>query len=177
METGKISNRYARAIFEYAAQKGEENILQNELKTLAAHFFDLPELKRVSEDPTVDKSKKINILQAAAGNSISQSCKDMLKLIVNNDRADYVYSIALMYDKIYRKEKKILLTCLSSVKPIDDKTKQALVNLIVKDNEKVEFLTQIDESLIGGFVLSIEDRRLDASVRNQLNEIKKELLQ
>lgn len=176
MELCKISTRYAKAIYEYAAQKGDEYILYKELQTLALHFAELPYMKTLLDNPTIEKAQKLAVLKTAAGENISDTCLNVLELIVNNDRVDYTYSIALMYEKIYKTAKNILSVKLQSVKPIEDNARNALVNLIARNNETVEFINQTDDNLIGGFVLEIEDKRLDASVRNQLNEIRLELI-
>lgn len=176
MELCKISTRYAKAIYEYAAQKGDEYILYKELQTLALHFAELPYMKTLLDNPTIEKAQKLAVLKTAAGETISDTCLNVLGLIVNNDRVDYTYSIALMYEKIYKTAKNILSVKLQSVKPIEDNARNALVNLIARNNETVEFINQTDDTLIGGFVLEIEDKRLDASVRNQLNEIRLELI-
>lgn len=176
MEQSKISTRYAKAIYEYASENGGEERLYAEFSTLVAHFVTLPQMKGLLDNPTVEKSKKLSVLIAAAGEDISPVCRCVLELIVNNDRVDYVYSIALMYEKIYKRAKNIVSVKLHSTTPIDDSTRKALEGLIAKEGQSIEFVGRTDESLIGGFVLEIEDQRLDASISSQLNEIRLELL-
>jgi len=97
-------------------------------------------------------------------------------LIVNNGRAHYTSSIALMYDKVYKKAKDSVTLKLITTEPPSDEMKNKLVDLVKKNKEQVDFVAQTDEDIIGGFILEIEDIRLDASIRNQLNQLRLELI-
>ena len=65
---------------------------------------------------------------------------------------------------------------LHSASPISDEARKALERLVAQNNQEVDFENRTDERMIGGFVLEIEDLRLDASVSSQLNDIKLGLL-
>jgi F-type H+-transporting ATPase subunit delta len=85
--------------------------------------------------------------------------------------------IALVYDKLCRKEKNKTLIKLTTTKPTGIELQKALVNLIVEDkDQQVDFEAIIDENIVGGFILEVEDSRLDASVKNQLNRLRLELI-
>jgi len=176
MDAGKISTRYAKAIFGYASEKGEAKQLREEFLSLAVQFAALPTLKKVLEDPTVPAEKKISALLAAVGKKASDSYTKTIDLVIGNGRGHYMQQIALMYDNVYRKENNIKVASLTTIEPASESIKTALSKL-VSDNPKetVDFRAKTDKNIIGGFVLEIDDRRLDASVRNQLNVIKLEL--
>jgi F-type H+-transporting ATPase subunit delta len=177
MNAGIISTRYAKAIFQYALGRGDEEHLHEEMKMLSAQFAALPLLKKVLEDPTVSSADKIDVLVTAAGKEASDTCKQVIRLVIKNGRGHYMQNIALVYDKVYRKEKNIAVIKLTTVEPTGDETKKALVNLIIKDKgKKVDFAAQTDDAIIGGFILEVEDFRLDAGVKNQLNRLRLELI-
>ena len=108
IQFSKISTRYAKAIYEYAAENKAETTLYREFQTLAASFLSLPQMRDLLDNPTLEKPKKLAVLQAAAGENISPECLRVLQLIVGNDRVDYAYPIALMYEDIYKKAKNIV---------------------------------------------------------------------
>jgi F-type H+-transporting ATPase subunit delta len=177
MDTGVISNRYAKAIFQYAAAHGDETRLHEEMKALSEQFVAVPLLKRVLDDPTVSATEKIDaLITATGGKKISNTCEHVIEMVVKNGRGHYMQNIALMYDKVYRKEKNMVVIKLTTTEPASQEMKNALIDLIIKDKtEKADFATKTDPDIIGGFVLSIEDSRLDASVKNQLNQLRLEL--
>ena len=176
MNAGIISNRYAKAIYQYASERKEEERLRKELKILSDQFLAVPVLLKVLDDPTVSPDVKIDVLTVAAGKEISNTCKQVIRLIVNNGRAHYTSSIALMYDKVYKKAKDSVTLKLITTEPPSDEMKNKLVDLVKKNKEQVDFVAQTDEDIIGGFILEIEDIRLDASIRNQLNQLRLELI-
>jgi len=176
MDAGIISSRYAKAVFQYAHEHKEDSRLREELKVLSDQFFAVPMLNVVLNDPTVSPAVKIDVLTTAAGGDISNSCRQFIRLVIKNGRARYMKSIALMYDKVYRKAKNKVIVKLVTTEPASDEMKNKLVHLIKYKNEQVDFVAKTDEDIIGGFILEIEDLRLDASIRNQLNQLRLELI-
>jgi F-type H+-transporting ATPase subunit delta len=176
MNVGIISTRYAKAIYRFAADRNDETRLNEEMKTLSRQFVAMPELDKVLENPIVSSGEKIKLLTAAVGDTISETGKNVFRVIVENGRASYMQHIALVYDQVYRKEKNIVLVKLTTVAPATEEEKKSMVKLISNDRAvHVDFASKTDVDIIGGFILEVEDIRLDASVRNQLNTMKFEL--
>jgi F-type H+-transporting ATPase subunit delta len=164
-----ISTRYARAVYEYASETGNETALQKEMQVLAENFAAYPVLRKIMNDPTVSSRQKVDILITASGIYIHETLKQVFFMVVENGRAAYMENIALMYDELYRKAKGMLVAQLTMVEPASELIKEALVRMISKGTTKqVEFRTKTDPDIIGGFILEIEDKRLDASVKEQL---------
>ena len=171
MDAGMISSRYARAIYEYAAEKKEETAVYKEIHFLLKNFSEHPILRKIMNDPTVSYEQKIQLLITASGIHINDTLKQVVQMVVENGRANAMENIALTYDKVYREAKGIVSVHLTTVEPANEQIKQALVEIISKGNEEqVEFNAKTDPNIIGGFVLQIGDKRLDASVKNQLNQ-------
>ena len=86
--------------------------------------------------------------------------------------------IALSYQLIYRKMKKISVVHLTSATKLSN---QALDRIRLfteqKTHGKVEFSTRIDSSIVGGFIYQLNDLRIDASVKGQLDRISRQLSQ
>ena len=176
MNTGIISNRYAKAIYQYALEQKEENRLREELRILSERFFSVPMLNKALDDPTVSSAVKIEVLTTASGQKISDTCEQVIQLIVKNGRAHYMQSIALMYDKVYRKAKNRVILKLITTEPVSGEMKQKLIDLVKKNDEQVDFVAKTDKDIIGGFILEIEDIRVDACIKNQLNQLRLELI-
>ena len=177
MDAGIISTRYAKAIYKYAAGRGDETRLYEEMKALSRQFSVLPELNKVLENPILFSEEKIRLLTIAVGETASETSKNVFRVVVDNGRASYMQHIALVYDRVYRKEKNIVLVKLTTVNQATEEEKKSMVELISHGKkEQVDFATEIDADIVGGFILEVEDLRLDASVKNQLNRLKLELI-
>ncbi|MCD7972614.1 MAG: F0F1 ATP synthase subunit delta [Candidatus Azobacteroides sp.] len=178
MNNGKIANRYAKALLEFALEKKQEDRLYQEMKTLSGSFAALPALQQTLENPTLAVQEKEKLLITGAGMQVSEVFQSFLHLIMENKRETSIREISLHYQEFYRRYKKIVTGKLISAKEIPDKAKEQIKSIIRSGTgNEVDLVTEIDESLIGGFILDIESTRLDASVSNQLKEIKKQLLE
>lgn len=176
MNAGTVSTRYAKAILRYALERGEADRLHTEMQTLSGQFTALPLLGKVLEDPAVSSAEKIDVLHTAAGQTPGEVYRQAVRLVVGNGREQYMQHIALMYDVLYRKEKNRIAVRLATAEPAGAEQQEAIVGLVAgKQDRQVDFTAITDESLLGGFILEVEDYRLDASVKNQLNRLRQEL--
>jgi F-type H+-transporting ATPase subunit delta len=175
MDTGRISTRYAKALYAYAAELKEEDVLFEKMKMLTGNFAAHQSLQKVMENPTVSSEDKQKLLTTAGGNSVCKSYNSLLDLLTKNRRESYAQMIALSYQKIYKKAKGIVTAKLTTVNPADEKVMQKLQTLIAGEKYKVDFITHINPKIIGGFVLDVDFNQLDASVKSQLSKIKMQL--
>ena len=83
---------------------------------------------------------------------------------------DILMEIAVQYIKIYKEFNNILPTTLTSAIKLDTGTRDKIVQLLgERANAKIELSEEVDEEIIGGFILEFEDKQYDASISNQLN--------
>ena len=172
MDAGRISTRYAKALYAYAAELKEEDVLFEKMKALSGNFAAHKSLQKVMEDPTVSAMDKQKLLTTAGGNPVCKSYTGLLDLLSKNRRETYTQMIALSYQKIYKKAKGIITGKLTTVNPAEEKVMQKLKTLIAGEKYKLDFITLNDPKIIGGFILDVDFNQLDASVKNQLNKIK-----
>lgn len=177
MNQSKISVRYAKAFFEYASEKGVlENVIAD-VKLLAKSLNEIAELAEVFQNPIVKPSGKKAFVSALLKDKISNDTIDFLNLVIENGREMFIQDILRNVLDIYRKTQGITAVTLTSAVPLSKAQEQEVVDLVTKQqNTKVELQTKIDPSLMGGFVLRVEDKQYDASVRSRLKQIKKELI-
>ena len=108
---------------------------------------------------------------------ISQLSAGLIELVIRNKREAYLPDIARNYKALYKQDKGIITASLVTATPVDEKAKQKMEALIRKTfKAEIDLTSSEDEQVIGGFVLTVEDQRYDASVATNLKNIKKELL-
>jgi F-type H+-transporting ATPase subunit delta len=94
--------------------------------------------------------------------------------VVENSREDYFYRIALSYQELYRKEKNIVVTHLTTAIELDESLKKEIVNSVEEqEKSKVELREEVNPDIIGGYILDIDGKRLDASIIRQLSKLYK----
>ena len=179
MNEGLIPRRYAKALYKYALEKGQDKPMYELMQQLSSTFVVDSKLQEVMNNPFISSEDKVKLLNIASGTEKSHTCfADFLKLLVENNRLSLIRSIALAYLTIYRKANNIYLVEVVSAAPMDKADQTRLQKLIEKhlNGGSMEYSQRVDSQLIGGFVLNIDSERLDASVQNELKQLRLNLL-
>jgi F-type H+-transporting ATPase subunit delta len=101
----------------------------------------------------------------------------MIDLMVKNGRESYLPAMARVFISETLKYKGITECVLTTAVKVDAEVKKQMTKLISEVySTKVELEEKINPEIIGGFILRIDDNYIDASLRNKLRKIKKELL-
>lgn len=178
MNSGMVSMRYARALLDFAKSKKVEDKVFSEMKTLSESFKGVRNFRLAMDNPVLETKDKRNLIVTAAGTSLSEELVQFIELVLNNRRESHLQRIALVYMDLYRKYKNInvgkLITAVPATEQIIDKMKNLLQS---KSYGTLEFDTETDPSIKGGFVLHIDTYRLDASVTSQIRQIKQQLIE
>lgn len=176
MAVGVISVRYARALLKCAMELNLEDQVYQEMITLADQYNRVPELRSTIDNPMLDKDKKQALLQAACGKNLSELTKRFIHLVLHEGRDNVMQMMATSYITLYRKQKNIisgrLITATTVTPEVEQKMKQMVQS---KSQGTVEFQTEVDPDIIGGFILEYDSYRMDASVQTKLDNILKEL--
>lgn len=177
MNSGTISMRYVRALFSYALEKKVEGTVFSEMKNLSDSFTKNPTLRGALDNPVLDTKGKLNLITAAAGGNVSDAFTRFTELVLRQRRESHLQTISLLYQDAYRKHKNITVGKLVTAFPVTDAITERIGQLIQQNHTgTIEFVSEIDSSIAGGFILYIDSYRLDASVSTQLRRIKDELL-
>jgi len=175
MNESKISVRYSRALFESAVEK---NILDkvNEDMLFLSEICRIPEMKELLHSPIIVPSKKAEILHKMLGDNVEKITFSLLELIVKNGREIYIPAIARVFIHETMKFKGITKSILTTAVKVDPKVKKQITDMISEIfKTKVDFEEKVDTDIIGGFILRVDDNYIDASIRNKLRKISKEL--
>jgi len=172
MDIGVISVRYARALLKSATdQKLEEKVYQ-EMMTIAKSYLEVPQLRQTIDNPMLSKDKKQMLLLTAVGEKPSELTKSFIQLVLKEDRENVMQFMANSYITLFRKQKNVIRGKLTTAARVSAQTEQKMRQMVEsKTNGTVEFETEVNPDIIGGFILEYDTYRMDASVKTQLNNI------
>ena len=173
MDIGVISVRYARALLKSATDAKQESVVYQEMMLLAKSFIDVPALRHTIDNPMLAKEKKQMLLETAVGGSESSALsKAFIALVLKEGRENMIQFMANSYVTLYRQQKNIILGTLTTATRVSAATEQKMRQMVeAKTQGTVEFETQVNPDIIGGFVLEYDTFRMDASVKSRLNAI------
>ncbi len=172
MDIGVISVRYARALLKSATDAKLEDQLYLEMSTIAKSYVDVPALRQTIDNPMLSKEKKQALLEIAAGDKPSQLCRTFISLVLKEDRENVMQFMANSYITLYRKQKNVIRGKLTTAARVSAQTEQKMRQMVESQtNGTVEFETEVNPDIIGGFILEYDTYRMDASVKTKLNNI------
>lgn len=178
MNSGAISRRYAKALFAYAKENHQEDVVYKQVKGLIRHFLRVPELRQAIENPVVDRKQKLALLEEASRRGVT--CEELgrfLALVLREGREKFLLFMFYSYLDLYRSEKNIHRGKLITAVPLPAETRENLRALITRKlTGTIEFDIKVDPELLGGYVLLMEFHRVDASVASQLRGVKKQFI-
>lgn len=179
MNQGLIPNRYAKAICEFATEKGADEQMYHSMRALADAFAAEPALAATMANPFVSDADKIGLLRTAAAVTDKDTVyADTLKLLARNGRLDGIRDIALAYIKLYRERhgiKKVSVTSAAPLAPAEEERLKAMLAAHIGGGT-MEYESAVDPDLIGGFSVSIGNEKLDASLAGELKRLRLDLL-
>ncbi len=177
MNSGMVSMRYARALFSYALEKKAEDTIFSEMKILSENLASSSQLRATLDNPVLSTREKLELIKLAVGETVSDVFVRFIQLVLHQRRENHLQTISLVYLDLYRKYKNISVGKLVTACPVDDTTINKIKQLVKQKEEgTIEFVTEVDPKLGGGFILYIGTYRLDASVASQLSRIKSQLM-
>lgn len=179
MNDGLIPRRYAKALYKFALEKGSDAALYELMGNIAATFSAQPSMAGVMANPFVPAADKESLLLTAAGvRKPDPVLERFIRLLIDNKRIDMAWPIALAYLDIYRRMHNIHRVTVTSAAPLDKATEQRIADVIKKQlgGGSMEYVSRVDPNLIGGFTVNIDNDRLDASVANELKQMRLKLL-
>ena len=176
MDIGVISMRYARALLKSATDQKLEDAVYQEMMTVAKSYLDVPALRHTIDNPMLSKDKKEALLTVAAGEKPCQLTKAFIALVLKEDRENVMQFMANSYITLYRKQKNVIRGKLTTAARVTAETEQKMRQMVEsKTNGTVEFETEVNPDIIGGFILEYDTYRMDASVKSKLNNILNQL--
>ena len=164
--------RYARALLKSATDANLDTTVYQEMMTVAKSYIDVPALRQTIDNPMLSKDKKESLLVVAAGETPCQLTRAFIALVLKEDRENMIQFMANSYVTLYRKQKNVIRGKLTTAARVSLETEQKMRQMVQsKTNGTVEFETEVNPDIIGGFILEYDTYRMDASVKSKLNAI------
>ncbi len=126
--------------------------------------------------PIIAADKKYKITHAIIFDKISKTTQTFLKLLFSKSRESYLPGIITAFIEQFNKLKGIHKVKLTTAIPVSDQIKNSFINKIesAASINNIELDTIVDEKIIGGFILEMDGRLVDASIIRDLNDVKKQ---
>lgn len=172
----RLAGRYAKSLIDIAVEKNSLEETLKDMQLIDAICKQNSEFVAMMRSPVIKADKKTAIIEAIFNNRVSLLTITFLKLLISKGREQNIDEIAVAFITQYRHNKKMRMVKLTTAAPVDASVVTTLQNklAIMYEGSSIHIETAVDASLIGGFVLDMGDKQMDASVARDLNDIKKQ---
>ena len=177
MNAGPIAHRYAKALLKLVQETGAGEKVYSQACVLVLRMQEIRQLSDViQKHPEVTLEQKLQLLSSAAGEPLEGDLVRFLRLVNENKRIEHLLRMLSSFLDQYRACCGIKVGRLVSARPVPQ-LKASLEAIMQRQTGATVLLEEsVDEKLIGGFVLQVNDLRMDASVAAQLQMLRRELI-
>jgi F-type H+-transporting ATPase subunit delta len=170
-EISTIARPYAVAIFNLA--KEEKSLSDwSDMLALMSSIVENEDIKLFIQDPKVLDTDREKVLLDICANQINNSGKNLIKLLVEYKRLLILSDITLVFESLKADDEGTMEAQIIMAEKPDKKMVENLINSLEKRfDKKIEGKVVIDKSIVGGTKIIVGDSVIDASVREQLDNL------
>ncbi len=176
MKNTKAAVRYATAILDTAIEKGNIDSVLGDMQFVLNLNNEEPAFRNLLSSPIIKPEEKIEVFQKIFS-SFEENTKNLVFLMTKNQREVLLPEVADAFVALVKKHRGIVSATLVTATVLNDDVKNKIVSKIADKIEgALEVKEEVDPEIIGGFLMKVGDLHIDATVSNQLNNLKQKLI-
>lgn len=179
MSNYRVASRYSKSLLELAIENNKLEKVKSDIEMFINLCQECRPFLNFMKNPVIHVYKKLAVLQKLFEHRVDKLTYKFIDIITRKGREDILPEIGQQFLLEYRLYKKIEVVDIITPIELDKNLKKEFEELsgrLVGKDKKVVIREQVDENLLGGFVLRIGDKQIDDSVAAKLRELKKKLI-
>lgn len=174
MVDSKVASRYAKSLIGLAQEKNLLEEVKKDMELILNNFKASKEFQIVLKSPIIKGDKKFSIFKEVFGGLVSNLTLSFVDILIRKGRESYLHSIANEYIQQYKEINKIVTVKVVTAIPLDGDLRNKIVALVKNTGSKVEIEEKVDPSIIGGLIITVGDKQVDASIAGKIKALRKE---
>ncbi len=178
MTNPRLAVRYAKSLLDLAQEQGKLEEVFSDMKLLDNICKTNREFANVLKSPIIKEDKKNQIITSVTEGRINSLTASFIKLLGTKSRESNLPEIISAFIQQYNEAKGIHKVKLTTAIEISAEMKNAFINRIKTSEgiKNIELQTVVDEDIVGGFILEMEGKLADGSIRRDLNDVQKQFM-
>jgi F-type H+-transporting ATPase subunit delta len=173
----EIARVYSEALFEVAKDRDRLDEVREELAEFAEALDGSHEMQVFFFSPYFSSAEKREGIERAVSGA-SEEFVNFLELLTEKHRMPVIFRIRRAYEEMWKRENKLIDVTVTSAVELDEKVVEEIGAEIEKQTgRKVDLTSAVDDAILGGIVLQVGNMVLDASIRNRLEKLRKNVAQ
>jgi F-type H+-transporting ATPase subunit delta len=171
----EIAAVYARSLFEVAREQDKLDAVRDQIGEFADALNETRELQVFFFSPYFSTKEKEDGLERVVSDA-DPVILNFLKLLIEKHRMPALFRIRATYEALWEEENKLLPVQITSAVQLDDSIVKQLGDRIAEQTDrKVDVSADVDPDILGGIVVRVGNSVLDASVRNRLEQLRRQV--
>ena len=171
----EIAQVYARSLWEVASAHGRTDEIREQLAEFTRALDENRDLQVFFFSPYFStKEKQDGVDRAISG--ADEIFVNFLKLLIENHRMPVIYRVRSGYEELWEDANRLLPVSVTSAVELDEATVREIGDRISQQTgRRVELSAHVEPDILGGIVVRVGNQVLDASVRNRLEQLRKQV--
>lgn len=173
MNESLLARRYAKALLAHAEEVGEADVLYPIMKHYSFVLHSSSPFRGVLSNPILSDGKRVEMVLSLVEDGQPKSLCRFVEMVFSHNRESLLGDMARAYVRLYRRHRGVVFARVTAATPLDESTQQRLTELLRnRFGGEVEMDVKVDEQLLGGFILKVDGKEMDGSVKGQLERIR-----
>ena len=171
----EIAQVYARSLFEVAREQDKIDPIREQLGQFADALQSDHDLQVFFFSPYFSTEEKKDGLHKAVEGA-EPIFMNFLELLIEKHRTPAIFRIRTEFEALWEEENKLLPVTITSAVELDEETVQNIGDRISEQTgRKVDLSATVEPDILGGIIVRVGNQVLDASVRNRLEQLRKQV--
>ena len=168
-----ITTPYAEAFLQVAESRKEVDEVIDQSKSILELWNKCPEFSDAMASPVLEAKEKKAVLEKLFAKEVTPSFLNLLKLLADRQRIGFLNSVLERLLEIYREQRNIALATITSASALNEDQQNDLVKKVqsIAGTNNLEIDLKVDPELIGGFVVNVGSKVIDASIAGQVRRL------
>lgn len=174
MADSRVASRYVKSLLGLAVEQKVLDEIHRDMLLFSKVCNENRSFEILLKNPVIKHDKKLEILKRIFSGKVHSLTMAFFDIITRKNRESILSGIAKEFHNAYNDYKGIGKATVITAVPLDAGLRAEFEKLVknYSDKKQVELIEKVDHDIIGGFVLNVGDRQIDASIKNKIKTLK-----
>ncbi|MBS1680952.1 MAG: ATP synthase F1 subunit delta [Bacteroidetes bacterium] len=174
MAHSRVASRYVKSLLGLAVEQKALDAVHADMQVFDRACKGNRQFLLMLQSPIIKHEKKRDILNAIFKGKVHALTLAIIDILTRKNREPLLPAIASEFENAYNEYKGIEQASVTTTIALDENLKKEIEAIVKKlsNKKEVALTAKVDKDLIGGFILNVGDRQIDASIKNKLKSLK-----
>jgi F-type H+-transporting ATPase subunit delta len=175
----RAASRYVKSLLGLAVEKNALEQVHDDMLLFSKVADSNREFRVMIQSPVIKHDLKRAVLEKIFKGKVHPLTLSFFDIITKKNREPLLPAIAREFHEAYNENKGVTKAVVTTAVPMDAQLRSQVETLAKKytDRKQIELVEKVNPEMIGGFVLNVGDKQIDASIENKLKKLKLEFSQ